>query len=129
MKNKTNVFIFGSLILILMAVALVAILDKSTPAGSSNDVRAQAGTQNTLKLTGIVNTVNETKGTIQVINVQFAASNLAGAPQNLGDWTVTAPVDFNFSSVSPGKTVTVGVVASTFNVASHALTAVTLTTP
>jgi hypothetical protein len=128
MKNKTNLFIFGSLILILLAVALVAILDKTAPAGSSNEVRTQAATQNTLKLNGIVNTVNGAKGTIQVINVQFATSNLAGAPKNLGDWTVTAPVGFNFASVSPGTAVTIGVVAPTFNVANHAVTAVTLTT-
>jgi hypothetical protein len=128
MKNKTNLFLFGSLILIIMAVALVAILDKTAPAGSSNEVRTQAGTQNTLKLTGVVNTVNGTKGTIQVMNVQFADTNRAGAPQNLGNWTVTAPAAFNFASVSPGTTVTIGVAASTFNVASRALTAVTLTT-
>ncbi len=128
MKNKSNLFLFGSIILILLAMALIAILNKTTaPTSSSTDVRARAGTQYTLKLIGVVNTVNETKGTIDVTGVQFADINRAGAPKNLGDWTVTAPATFNFSSVSPGSAVTIGVDASTFNVASHAVTAITLT--
>ena len=127
MKSKANLFLFGSVILIILAVALVAILNKSTPAASSTDVRTRAGTQYTLKLTGVVNAVNEAKGTIEVTGVQFADSNRAGEPQNLGDWTVTAPAAFNFASVPPGTTVTIGVNATTFNVASHIMTAITLT--
>jgi hypothetical protein len=127
MKNKTNLFLFGSVILILLAVALVAILDKTAPTGSSTDVRARAGTQTVLKLVGVVNTVNETNGTVQVTGVQFADANRAGEPQNLGDWIVTAPAAFNFASVSPGTAVTIGIDANTFNIASHAVTAITLT--
>lgn len=127
MKNKTNLFLFGSVILILLAVALVAILNKSAPTGSSTDVRARAGTQNTLKLVAVVNSADEAKGTILVTGVQFADANRAGEPKDLGDWTVMAPEGFNFASVSPGMTVTIGVDPSTFNITSHALTAVTLT--
>lgn len=127
MKNKTNLILFGSVILILLAVALVAILDKTAPTSSSTDVRARAGTQNTLKLVGVVNAVNETKGTVQVTGVQFADTNRSGAPQDLGDWTVTAPAAFNFASVSPGTAVTIGIDAATFNISSHAVAALTLT--
>jgi len=127
MKSKANLFLFGSVIIILLAVALVAILNKSTPSGSSTDVRARAGTPNTLKLVGIVNAVNEAKGTVQVTSIQFADTNRAGAPKNLGNWSVTAPAAFNFASVAPGIAVTIGVAASTFNVANHAVTAITLT--
>jgi hypothetical protein len=127
MKSKANLFLFSSVVLILLAVALVAILGKTAPKSSSTDVRARAGTQNTLKLVGIVTSVDETKGTILVTGAQFADSNRTGAPQDLGDWTVTAPAAFNFASVSPGSSVTIGIEASTFNVSSHAVTAVTLT--
>jgi len=127
MKNKTNLFIFVSVVLILLAVALVAILNKTAPSGSSTDVRARAGTPHTIQLIGTVNSVNETKGTILVTGVQFADANRAGPPQDLGDWTVTAPVAFNFASISPGSTVTIGIDANTFNIASRAVTAVTLT--
>lgn len=127
MKSKANLFPFGSVILILLAAALVAILAKTAPTGSSSDVRARAGTKNTLNLVGVVDSVNETKGTILVTGVQFADANRAGAPQNFGDWTVTAPAAFNFASISPGSTVTIGIDANTFNIASRAVTAVTLT--
>lgn len=127
MKNKTYLFIFGSIILILLGVALVAIIGKAVPAGSSSDIRARAGTQNALKLVGVVASMDEAKGTVRVAGVQFAADNRSGNAQNLGDWTVTAPPAFNFASVSPGMTVTIGVEAATFNVASHAVTALTLT--
>ncbi len=127
MKDKSNLFIFGSVIVILLGIALVAIVNKNAPAGTSTDVRARAVTQNTLKMTGTVNTVDEAGGIIQVMNVQFDDTSRAGAPQNLGDWTVMPPIGFNYASVSPGTTVTIGVNASTFNIASHEVTAVSLT--
>ena len=127
MKSKTNVFLFGSVILIILAIALVAILDRTAKTSSTTDARARAATQYTLKFIGVVSTVNEAKGTIDVSNVQFADINRVGVPQNLGNWTVTAPATFNFASVSPGKNVTIGVNANTFNIASHAVTAVSIT--
>ncbi|MCX6793884.1 MAG: hypothetical protein NTY06_02150 [Candidatus Gottesmanbacteria bacterium] len=128
MKNKSNLFLFVSVILILLAVALVAILDKTVPTGSSIDVRARAGTQNALKLVGVVASVNEAKGTVELTGVQFADTNRAGAPQNLGDWTVTAPTGFNFASVTPGTAITMGIDVNTFNIKNHTVIAITLTT-
>jgi hypothetical protein len=127
MKNKTYLFIFGSIILIFLGVALVAIIGKAVPAGSSSDIRARAGIPKALKFVGVVASVDEGKGTVQVTGVQLAATNRSGEAQNLGDWTVTTPSAFNFASVSQGMNVTIGVDASTFNVASHAVTALTLT--
>jgi hypothetical protein len=127
MKSKANVFLFGTIVLILLAVVLVAVLNRSSPTSSPADVRARAGAKSTLKLIGVVNSVNEAKGTIGVTGVHFADSNRAGAPQDFGDWTVTAPAAFNFASISPGSTVTIGIDANTFNIASRAVTAVTLT--
>jgi hypothetical protein len=128
MKNKTNLFLFGSIILIVLAIALVAILDKTAPSSSNTeDVRARAGTQYALKFLGMVNTVNELKGTVDVVNVQLADSNRTGAPTNLGEWIVTVPAGFNYSSISQGMTVTIGVDATTFKVTNHVVTAITLT--
>ncbi|MCX6792049.1 MAG: hypothetical protein NT149_03360 [Candidatus Gottesmanbacteria bacterium] len=127
MKNKTYLFIFGSIILILLGVALVAIIGKAVPAGSSSDIRARAGTQNALEFVGVVASVDEGKGTISVTGVQLADTSRSGDAQNLGDWTVTAPPAFNFASISQGMTVTIGVEASTFDIASHAVMATTLT--
>lgn len=127
MKSKANLFLFGSVLLIFMGMAIVAILNRNTGSASSTDVRARAANTYTLKLKGTVTEVNEAKGTIAASNVYFDDTNRSGEQQNLGNWTVTAPPTFNFASVSPGVTITIGVAASTFNVASHALTALTLT--
>lgn len=127
MKNKTYLLIFGCLIFIVLAVALVSILDKTTPPSNSSDIRARAGTQNTLKLVGVVSSVDEGKGTIRVMGVQLAESSRSGDATNYGDWTVTVPPGFNMASLSPGTAVTIGVEPSTFNIATHAVAALTLT--
>ncbi len=127
MKNKTYLFLFGSLIIILLAIAMVAILGNIKPNSSPSDIRARAGTQNALKLVGVVASVDEGKGIVNVTGVQFAEANRSGNAQNLGDWAVMTPPAFNFASVSSGTSVTIGVEASTFNIASHKVTALTLT--
>src|SRR5689334_4029870 len=125
MKNP-NLFLFGSVILVLLAVALVAILDKTSPTSNSSDVRARAATQYTLKLLGTVDSVNEADGSIQVSGVQFSDVNRSGSAKDLGTWTVIAPAQFNFASVSPGSQVTIGVDAKTFQVTKHEVVALTL---
>lgn len=125
MKNP-NMFLVGSVVLILLAMALVAILDRTIPKGNSSDVRARATNKQALSLIGIVAASDETKGTVQVDNLQFSDASRAGAAQNLGSWVVTPPVGFNFASVSPGTRVTIGVDAQTFQVSTHAMTAVSL---
>lgn len=127
MKNKTYLFISGSIIIIFLGMALVAIIGKTTPSSPSSDIRARAGTQNTLKLIGVVASVNDAKGTIMVTGVQLAQDSRSGAAQNYGEWTVTVPPGFNLASVSPGTSVTIGIDAATFIISSHAVSALTLT--
>src|SRR5258706_14076899 len=127
MKNS-NVILMGSVVLILLAVGIVAILDKAaTPTGGQNtDVRARAATQFTLKLVGVVSVVNEEKGTVEVSNLQFAEGSRAGDAKDLGNWLVTAPAGFNFASISQGSLVTIGVDAKTFQVTKHEVWALTM---
>lgn len=125
MKNS-NIFLFGSVILILLAIALVAILDKASPAKNTTDVRARAGTQTTLFLVGTVSSADEAKGTLEVSSVYFADKNRAGDVQNLGNWSVTVPTGFDVTSVSPGATVTIGVSAGSFQVTTHSMTALSI---
>lgn len=119
-------FLVGSVVLILLGVALVAILGKSTPSGSSSDVRARATSKQALSVLGSVVAVDETKGSVQVENVQFADASRSGSTQNLGAWVITAPSGFNFASVSPGMRVTIGVDAPTFQVTTRTMTALTI---
>lgn len=125
MKNP-NVLLIGSVGLILLAVALVAVLDRTSPTGTGNDVRARATSKQALTVLGTVSTVDEAKGTIGVDNVQFSDASRAGAVQNYGSWVVTAPAGFNFASVSPGTQVTIGVDPQTFQVSTRTLTAISI---
>jgi hypothetical protein len=124
--KKSNMFLIGSVVLILLAVALVAILDKTSKNSNSGDVRARASGKQSLTVTGTVSAVDEIKSTVRIDSVQFTDTSLAGTPQNLGSWEVTAPGGFNFASVSPGMRVTVGVDSATFLVSTHTLTALTI---
>ena len=127
--SKTNYFLFGSVVLILLAVALVAVLDKtSTSTSNTNDVRARAATANTLKLDGVVASIDEAKGTIVVSNVQFDSTNLVGQAKNLGEWNVMTPANFNMATVKQGTRVVIGVDPTTFSITSHQVSAVTITT-
>lgn len=119
-------FLVGSVVLILLAVALVAILDRTTPKSGSSDVRARATSKQALTVTGVVVSVDEAKGTLTVDNIQLSDGNRTGAPQNYGTWIVTAPVAFNFASVPAGTQVTIGVDAQTFLVSTHTMSAVTI---
>ena len=125
MKNPSMLLV-GSVVLILLAVALVAIIDRTTPRGNSSDVRARATAKQALTVTAVVAATDETKGTVLVDNVQLSDDNRTGAPQNFGSWLVTAPAAFNFASVSPGVRVTIGVDAATFQVSTHTMSAVAI---
>ncbi len=127
MRNK-NVFLLGSVVLIVLAIALVAVIDRvRTPTGSSTDVRARAAQTKTLKMNGTVTAIDETKGTVTVADVYFADESRSGEPTNLGTWTVIPPATFSYGSVTTGTPVAIGVDAATFNITSHSLTAITLT--
>jgi len=119
-------FLVGSVVLIFLAIALVAILTKATPTEKSSDVRARATSKQALTVQSTVALVDEAKGTIQVENLQFTDKSRVGKAQNLGSWIVTAPIGFNFASVSPGMNVVIGVDSQTFQVTTHTLTALTM---
>ena len=51
---------------------------------SAVDIRAKAGVTNTLKLTGTVDSIDETAGTITVLDVQFAEESRSGKAVNYG---------------------------------------------
>ncbi len=127
MKNP-NVILVGSVVFILLAVALVAILDKTSTGSGSSDVRARAGSKTTtaLQLTGTVASTDETKRTLTVNSVQFAQKNLSGPAKDLGTFTVTAPSGFNFASVQPGTQVIISIDSATFQVTNRTVTALAI---
>ena len=125
MLAKTrNFLLFGSFVLIILAVGLVAILNRTQ--SSTEDVRARASASNALQVNATVTSVDEAGGTIVVNDLYFADTSRSGEAKNFGAWTVTVPANFNMMSVSIGMNVVIGVDSKTFLATSHTLTALTI---
>ena len=120
-KHAQALFV-GSVMFAIMAVGFISLLSNSS-SQSSSDVRAKAGITATLKLTGIVSSVDSVRGVLTINNLQFLDQTSA----NLGTWTVTPPTGFNVFSVSPGTKITLIVNPTTFTASTHTLTATQIT--
>jgi hypothetical protein len=126
MKRK-NLLLFGSLGLIFLAIALVAILNRFASPSASGDVRARAAITNTLQLEGTVRSTDEAKGTLILDNAYLADESRSGDPKSLGSWIVTVPAGFSLGSVFPGQTVLVGIDSKTLIAETRSVTALTVT--
>lgn len=114
--------------LIIMGVVTTAIINVvKNNQSSATDIRAKAGVVNTLKLTGTVDSINDTAGTITVLNVQFADESRSGKPVNYGTWSVTPPATFSLSSALPGTRISFTVNSDSFNVSSKQVVAAQVT--
>ncbi len=127
-KRSTGFFyFFGSIVLLVFAIIFIAIFNKVNQSGTSNDLRARAGTTNTLQFLAVVSSVDTAKGFIMVDNLQLASESRSGSAKNYGIWEVTVPVQFNLSQAIPGSVIAIRVDAKTFDVASHKLLATDVT--
>lgn len=130
MTKKSNSFMYlgGSVALIIAAIAVTAVIDRSKNSQtSSEDIRTKAGTSTSLQFTGSVATVDQTKGVFSVDNLQFASSAQTNQTNLLGQWTVTPPPSFNIASLGAGSRVTMTVDPTTFLITSHTVTATQIT--
>ncbi len=125
MFKNNNVALFGSVILVVLAIPLVSLLSRGGSSGST-DVRARAAVTKTLELRGTVLEIDEAAATLKMENVFLADENRSGDMKNLGTWTVTAPANFNLASISPGQALKMNIDAKTFLVTSHSVTALTI---
>lgn len=128
MKKKQTVgnfpYFFGSVILIVAAIVVTAILNRTTTE-KPQDVRARASVTSLIRLTAIVSAVDEATGTITVNDIQFANSapeNLQGLAAQGGQWSVTA-LGINLATLRPGARIELQVNPSSFNIAERSLTA------
>ena len=125
-RNK-NVLLLGSIGLIVLAIGLVAILDRTSSTSSpESDIRARAATVKTLQMNGTVTSIDQTNGSLTVDNMYFADVSRSGEATNLGTWVVTVPANFNLDSVSPGTNVVIGIDDKTLLANKHTVTALTI---
>lgn len=129
--NNTFLIFFGSVAFIVTAVVATAILNKTSNTASSQDVRARASVTSLLRLTAIVESVDETNGIVSVNGLQFTGSTPDGL-QNIsrntgGTWKVTVAARENLSALRPGSRVELQVNPTSFNIAQRSLTAAAIT--
>lgn len=122
-KKPTGTFLlFGSLGLIVAAIAITAVINGTNRGASSPaDIRAKAGITATLKVVGIVTTIDSTNTSVTVDGLRFSDSKDTG--QSLGSWVVTTPPSYNLSLLAPGAHVVITVDPTSFLVATHTLSA------
>ena len=122
-KSRGLTYIIAAVSLIVVAIITTAIIGAVKNNQAPADIRAKAGVSNTLKLTGIVNAVNEADGTITVDGVQFSQDSRSGPAHNYGTWTVTPPLSFSILTAQPGKSIMFTVETTSFNVATKQVAA------
>ncbi len=125
-KPSGTLLLFGSLGLIVAAIAITAVINRTNRGTAApTDIRAKAGISATLKVIGIVTTVDTANNTVMVDGLRFSDSKDMGT--SLGSWTVTPPPSYNLSLLTPGAHVTITVDPTSFLVANHTLSATQIT--
>lgn len=130
MKKKQTTsnfpYFFGSVILIVAAIVVTAILNRTT-SEKPQDVRARASVTSLMRLTAIVTSVDEGKGLVVVNGLQFTGNtpkSLESLAQNTaGEWQVTVSGSVNIGTLSPGAHIELQVDPSSFNIAERSLAA------
>lgn len=134
MKKKTTsnsfIYFFGSVLLIITAIIATSILNNTSNAGSQ-DVRARASVTSLMRLTAIIESVDETKGLVMVNGLQFTGNTPEGlqsiARNTGGTWNVTVSGSINLGALGPGSRVELQVNPTTFNITQRSLTAAAIT--
>ena len=120
MFKSKNALLFGSVGLIVLAITVTTILERTKQtATSGEDIRTRASATGTLSMRGIVSSVDETQGVVIVDNLQFDSQG----SKSLGTWTVTPPATVNLASLYPGATISLIVNPTTFLTNTKTLTA------
>lgn len=120
-------YILVAVVVIVAGIGTTAIINVIKNREPSSDIRARAGTLNTLKLSGVVREVKPTEGIITVDRIKFSDDSRSGPETNYGLWTVAPPREFDFKSIRVGNSVEFTVETTTFNVASKSVVATYIT--
>ena len=132
-KSSSNSFLyfFGSVMLIVTAIVATSILNRTNNIAGSQDVRARASVTSLMRLSAIVESIDETKGLVIVNGLQFTGSTpeaLQSAARNSGGaWNVTVSGSVNLGSLGPGSRVELQVSPASFNIAERMFTAASIT--
>lgn len=128
MKNKSNVLLFTSFALVLLAVGLVTVLQtvRQPDGGSAQDVRARAAIDKGLIMTATIDSTDQDKGVVIVTLQGFSDVQYAKLAQ-YGAWSITPPGGYDYISAPVGAKVNIAIDPVTFNVREKTATAKSIT--
>ncbi|KKU81016.1 hypothetical protein A2875_04400 [Candidatus Gottesmanbacteria bacterium RIFCSPHIGHO2_01_FULL_46_14] len=123
--GKGNSWLYiGSIALVIAAIAVTAIIDRSK--SGQEDIRAKAGVTTGQAATAIVSSVNQSAGTLSVTNFVIGGNGTStGATQV---WTIQLPSTSNTASLGEGTRVTMKLDPKTVNIGTRTATALEVTT-
>lgn len=120
-RNYTLFFVL-SVGFVLICIAFITILGQTTnKSGENSDIRAKATVSNSLKLVGLVSSVDQSTRTIKVSGLKF--ENKASETADMGEWLVSLPTETNASQIRQGKRIIINADAAKFDITSKTLTA------
>jgi len=122
-QNKGNALFFISVALIFFAIIFTAILNRVSNSRSATDLRAKAGFNTNLTLSGVVSSVDPSQGVFVIDNVHFVYKSRDDSQEDLGSWTVSPPQGFQLSNLSIGNKLEIIANPTTFLVTSHTVNA------
>ena len=130
-EGRNYLIFFASVLLIITAIAVTAILNATKSPSSSKDVRARASVTSLLRLRAVVVSVDEAKAQASVNGLEFTGNtppSLQSVARNTGGvWTASVDGNVNLGVLNPGSRVELQVNPASFDIAGRSLTAASIT--
>jgi hypothetical protein len=114
-KDKTFLYIISTLMFVLLGIILTSVIDQT----KSKDVRTRASATSGINATATVTAIDSSTNTITVNQLAFTSSKNS----SLGQWIITPPSTFLFTSVIAGNNITLVIDPSQMDIQKHTLTA------
>ncbi len=129
--NNSFLYFFGSVALIVTAIVATTILNRTSNTASTQDVRARASVTSLMRLTAIIQSVDESSQVVTVNGLEFTGSapeSLASLTKNTaGLWEVSVSGNVNLATLGSGSRVELQVNPSSFNIVERTLSAAAIT--
>lgn len=124
MRKGSNWLYIGSIGLVIAAIAITAVIDRSK--SSQEDIRAKAGLTTGQMATAVVSSVNESAGTLLVTNFTIGENGVSGNADQA--WTIELSSETNTAALFSGVSVKMKLDPTTVNIGTHTARAFEVTT-
>lgn len=123
MGKGSNWLYIGSIALVIAAIAITAVIDRSK--SSQEDIRAKAGLTTGQMATAVVSSVNESVGALLVTNFAIGENGTSTSASEI--WTIELAVTTNTAALTPGARVVMKLDPTTVNISTRTARALEVT--